>query len=155
MKTIDDYKTFISQVRNETGIEVLTSDDSGLVTVNVDERYNLNLQFVKATGKILCFIEITELPKTASKEVYRDLLIGCLFCQDTAGGFFSLEGETETVIYNYFFDLEEVSNDIDDFVSALEKTLQLCDIWVHRINEILNQDSETEQNVQPHFIINP
>ena len=155
MKTIDDYKTFLSQVRNETGIEALTSDESGLVTLNIDKRYNLNLQFVEATGKILCFIEIAELPKDASKKVYRDLLIGCLFCQDTAGGFFSLEGETETVIYNYFFDLESVSNDIDDFVTAIEKILQLCDIWANRIQEILDEDGAIAADLPSHFEIHP
>ncbi len=155
MKTIDDYKTFLSQVRNETGIEALTSDESGLVTVNIDKRYNLNLQFVQATGKILCFIEIAELPKDAPKEVYRDLLIGGLFGKETAGGYFALEGETETVVYNYFFDLDDVSNDIDDFVTAIEKILQLCDIWAHRIQEILDEDGAIAADLPSHFEIHP
>ncbi len=127
MKTIEDYKSFLSQVREETKLEALTSDEQGLVTVNVDERYNLNLQFVTATGKILCFVEVTELPKDASKAVYRDLLVGGLFGKETAGGYFALEGETETVVYNYYFDLEDASRDIDEFVNTLEKILQLCD----------------------------
>ena len=155
MKTIDDYKTFLSQVRNETGIEALTSDESGLVTVNIDKRYNLNLQFVEATGKILCFIEIAELPKDAPKEVYRDLLIGGLFGKETAGGYFALEGETETVVYNYYFDLEDASKDIDEFVNTLEKILQLCDIWVSRIQSKLSEVDEYSQEMPSHFIINP
>ena len=79
MKTIEDYKTFLSQVRQETGLSAISSDDSGLVTVRVDDRYNLNLQFVEATGRILCFIEVATLPKDAPRKVYRDLLIGGLY----------------------------------------------------------------------------
>ncbi len=155
MKTIEDYKSFLSQVREETKLEALTSDEQGLVTVNVDERYNLNLQFVTATGKILCFVEVTELPKDASKAVYRDLLAGGLFGKETAGGYFALEEETETVVYNYYFDLEDASKDIDEFVNTLEKILQLCDIWVSRIQSKLSEVDEYSQEMPSHFIINP
>ncbi len=155
MKTIEDYKSFLSQVREETKLEALTSDEQGLVTVNVDERYNLNLQFVAATGKVLCFVEVTELPKDASKAVYRDLLVGGLFGKETAGGYFALEGETETVVYNYYFDLEDASRDIDEFVNTLEKILQLCDIWAARIQDMLSEVEEDSQETSSHFIINP
>ncbi len=155
MKTIEDYKSFLSQVREETKLEALTSDEQGLVTVNVDERYNLNLQFVTATGKVLCFVEVTELPKDASKAVYRDLLAGGLFGKETAGGYFALEEETETVVYNYYFDLEDASKDIDEFVNTLEKILQLCDIWVSRIQSKLSEVDEYSQEMPSHFIINP
>ena len=62
----------MSEVRKATGIEVLKPDESGFVSVRVDETYNVNFQFVEATGRILCFIEVAELPKDASKVVYRD-----------------------------------------------------------------------------------
>ena len=97
MTTKEDYKTFLSQVRASTGVQSLTPDESGLVTVNVDGNYNLNLQFVEASGKVLCFIEVTTLPHDAPKAVYRDLLVGCLFGKDTAGGYFAVEPESETV----------------------------------------------------------
>ena len=155
MKTIEDYKSFLSQVREETKLEALTPDEQGLVTVNVDERYNLNLQFVSATGKVLCFVEVAELPKDASKAVYRDLLVGGLFGKETAGGYFALEGETETVVYNYYFDLEDASRDIDEFVNTLEKILQLCDIWAARIQDMLSEVEEDSQETSSHFIINP
>lgn len=127
------YDRFLAEVRKETGIEAMSADEAGLVTVRVEEKYNLNLQFVEASGRILCFVEIAVLPKDAPKEVYRDLLAGALFGKDTAGGFFTLEEETESVVYNYFFDLETAAKDVDDFVSTLEKILQLCDVWCERI----------------------
>lgn len=133
MLSRNDYDRFLAEVRKETGIEAMSADEAGLVTVRVEEKYNLNLQFVEASGRILCFVEIAVLPKDAPKEVYRDLLAGGLFGKDTAGGFFTLEEETESVVYNYFFDLETAAKDVDDFVSTLEKILQLCDVWCERI----------------------
>ncbi len=133
MKTREDYDGFLADVRKQTGIEAMTSDDAGLVSVRVDEKYNVNLQFVEASGKVLCFIEVAALPHDAPKAVYRDLLAGGLFGKETAGGYFALEAETETVVYNYFFDLESAARDVEEFVSTLEKILQLCDIWAERI----------------------
>ena len=133
MKTMDDYKVFLAAVRKETGIEALTSDETGLVTVNVDEKYNVNLQFVEATDRILCFVEVAQLPADTPKDVYRDLLAGGLFGKETAGGYFALEPDTETVVYNYFFDFEKAAADVEAFIDTLEKVLQLCDIWAERI----------------------
>lgn len=133
MKTTEDYKAFLAEIRKETGIEAMVSDDSGLVTVNVDGKYNLNLQFVEQTGRILCFVEVAQLPPDAPKDVYRDLLAAGLFGKETGGGYFTLEPETETVVYNYFFDLDKAAEDVEDFVATLEKILQLCDIWAERI----------------------
>lgn len=138
MNTIEDYKRFLADVRKQTGLESLVPDDSGLVSVRVDDAYNVNLQFVEATGNVLCFVEVAELPTDAPKAVYRDLLVGGLFGKETAGGFFALEPETETVVYNYFFDLATAAKDVEDFVSTLEKILQLCDIWAERIKEKLS-----------------
>ena len=138
MANHEDYATFLKQVREETGIDSLVPDDSGLVSVRVDDAYNVNLQFVEATGNVLCFVEVAELPTDAPKAVYRDLLAGGLFGKETAGGFFALEPETETVVYNYFFDLETAAKDVEDFVSTLEKILQLCDLWAERIKEKLS-----------------
>ena len=87
MKTKEDYNKFLSDVRSASGIESLTPDESGLVSVRVDDAYNVNLQFVEATGKVLCFVEVATLPPDASKAVYRDLLVGGLFGKDTAGGY--------------------------------------------------------------------
>ena len=131
--TIKEYDGFLATVRKETGIEAFSADDGGLVSLNVDGRYNVNLQFVEETGKVLCFVEMMKLPDDTSKAVYRDLLAGGLFGKDTAGGYFAIEPETETVVYNYFFDFDKVANDVGDFVSTLEKILQLCDIWSARI----------------------
>ena len=141
--TADDYIKFLAEVRKASGVDTLTPDDTGLVSVRVDDTYNVNLQFVEATGRVLCFVEVAKLPTDASKAVYRDLLIGGLFGRDTAGGYFALEPETETVVYNYFFDLEEAAKDVDDFVHTLEKILQLCDIWAERIRRDLSgEDAE-------------
>jgi len=133
MPSREDYDRFLAEVRKDTGIEAMTADESGLVTMRVDDKYNVNLQFVEATGRMLCFVEVAVLPKDAPKAVYRDLLAGGLFGKDTAGGYFTLEAESESVVYNYFFDLEAAAKDVDDFVSTLEKILQLCDMWCERI----------------------
>jgi len=142
INTMEEYNGFLAHVRKETGIEAFSADETGLVTVRVDDKYNVNLQFVEATGRMLCFVEVAVLPKDAPKEVYRDLLAGGLFGKDTAGGYFTLEAETESVVYNYFFDLAEAAKDVDDFVSTLEKILQLCDSWCERIGAILSAPAD-------------
>ena len=165
MATREEYESFLAEVRQQTGIEAMTSDDAGPVSVCVDEKYNVNLQFVEATGKVLCFIEVAELPHDAPKAVYRDLLAGGLFGKETAGGYFALEAETETVVYNYFFDLATAARDVEDFVSTLEKILQLGDVWAERIQHALSVDAmpSAEQAASPfgnfsidrHFHIHP
>ena len=137
MVSKEDYLKFMSEVRKVSGVDSLTPDDTGLVSIRVDDAYNVNLQFVEATGKILCFVEVTALPPDASKAVYRDLLVGGLFGRDTGGGYFAVEPETETVVYNYFFDLEAAAKDVEEFVHTIEKILQLCDIWAERIRRDL------------------
>ena len=133
MPSLDDYKTFLARIREETGIDSLVPDASGLVSVRVEDRFNVNLQFVEATGKVLCFVEVAQLPPDTPKDTYRALLAGGLFGKDTAGGYFALEPDTETVVYNYFFDLDRAAEDPEDFVDTIEKILQLCDLWAERI----------------------
>ena len=155
MKTKEDYIKFLSDVRDASGIKALTPDESGLVSVRVDDAYNVNLQFVEATGKVLCFVEVAILPSDAPKAVYRDLLAGGLFGKDTAGGYFALEPETESVVYNYFFDLEDAAKDVEDFIHTIEKILQLCDIWAERIRRVLSggdgEGAPAEVEPHPHF----
>lgn len=154
MKDRESYNMFLAEVRKASGVESLAPDDSGLVSVRVDDAYNMNLQFVEATGKILCFVEVAELPKDAPREVYRDLLAGGLFGRDTAGGYFALEPETETVVYNYYFDLEKAAQDVEEFIRTLEKILQLCDIWAERIKTGGHSDKPHEDaSVAPHEFI--
>ena len=131
--TRNDYNAFLAEVRKVSGIEAIVPDDSGLVSIRVDDAYNVNLQFVEASGKVLCFVEVAQLPADAPKAVYRDLLAGGLFGKETAGGFFALEPETESVVYNYLFDLEAAAKDFEAFLVTLEKILQLCDLWTERI----------------------
>ena len=142
MKTRDDYNRFLENVRKTTGIDALTPSETGLVSVRVQDEFNVNLQFVEATGNILCFIEVAELPKDAGREVYRELLSAGLFGKETAGGYFALEPNTEIVVYNYFFDLETVETDVDDFVASLEKILQLCDLWAGRLKDIQTKNDD-------------
>jgi len=146
MKTQEDYSLFLAEVRKVSGIASLRSDETGLVSVKVDDTYIVNLQFIEATGKVLCFVEVTQLPTDAPKAVYRDLLTGGLFGKETAGGYFALESESETVVYNYFFDLEETSKDIEEFVATIEKILQLCDMWAERIREKLSDGSSGDES---------
>ena len=140
MNGIEDYKTFLTKVSEETGIAAFKPNEDGFASMRVDDAYNVNFQFVEATGKVLCFIEVMELPPDAPKAVYRDLLAGGLFGRDTAGGYFSLEPETETVVYSYVFDLETASNDVEEFIHAIEKILQLCDLWAERIKGDMSAD---------------
>ena len=140
MNGIEDYKAFLTKVSEEAGIPAFKPSEDGLVSMRVDDAYNVNFQFVEATGKVLCFIEVAQLPPDASKAVYRDLLVGGLFGKDTAGGYFSLEPETETVVYSYFFDLETAANDIEEFIHTIEKILQLCDLWAERIKGDMSTD---------------
>ena len=142
MQSKKEYDDFLASIRKETGLTAFAADESGLVSVRVDDTYNVNLQFVEATGKILCFVEVAELPRDAPKEVYRDLLVGGLFGKDTAGGFFAVEPESEAVVYSHFFDLEAAAKDVEGFVSTLEKILQLCDIWAERIRRVLAGEPE-------------
>ena len=158
MKTKEDYIKFLSDVRDASGIESLTPDESGLVSVRVDDAYNVNLQFVAATGKVLCFVELATLPPDAPVAVYRDLLVGGLFGRDTAGGYFALEPESETVVYNYFFDLEEAAKDVEEFIRTIEKILQLCDIWAERIRRLLvgeEADETSAPDAVPDFHFHP
>ena len=156
--TFEDYRNFLSEVRKVSGIGALQPDESGLVSVRVDDAYNVNLQFVEATGKVLCFVEVAELPTDAPRTVYRDLLAGGLFGKDTAGGYFALEPETETVVYNYFFDLEEAAKDVEEFIHTVEKILQLCDMWAERIKGSLSDtvavddDGMSFSSFHPHMM---
>ena len=151
MKTKEDYIEFLANVRKVSGVESFKSDESGLVSVRIDDAYNVNLQFVEATGKILCFVEVAELPADAPREVYRALLAGGLFGKDTAGGYFALEPDTETVVYNYFFDGDRAAEDPEDFIATIEKILQLCDLWAERIKERLSSGGDAaDDDSAPH-----
>ena len=156
MKTREDFDRFLAEVRKTTGIDDMESNEAGLVSVRVQDEFNVHLQFIEETGRVLCFIEVAELPKDAGREVYRDLLAGGLFGKETSGGYFTLEPETETVVYNYFFDLETAASDVEEFISALEKIMQLCDFWAERINDKLSGDNLGSVSSQEHhFHIHP
>ncbi len=143
MATMDEYKSFLAEVRKLTGLEMLVPDETGLVSVRVDDEYNLNIQLVEQTSKLLCFVEVATLPQDAGKDVYRELLAGGLFGKDTGGGYFALEMETETVVYNYLFDFTEVMHNPQYFVETLENILSLVDVWMQRIHaKLTNGDGE-------------
>ena len=137
MQTMEDYERFLVEVCKETGVEALAADESGLASVRVDDRYNLNLHFIKATGKILCFVEVATLSQNAPAAVYRDLLAAGLFGAETAGGYFAVEKESGTVVYNYLFDFEKAVASPGEFVRTLEGILTLCDAWDERIRGAL------------------
>ena len=145
MTNMEAYKAFLAEVRQETGIDAFEPDEDGLVSVNVDEKYNINLQLIEDTARVLCFIEVCTLKKDTPKNVYRDLLVGALFGKDTAGGYFTIEPQSETLIYNYLFELNEITKDIEDSTDTLEKMLQLCDMWIDRINTTADNDEKHEE----------
>ena len=147
MPTIDDFKNFLATIRKQTGLDMLIPDDDGLLTFRVDDQYNISLQFLENSAKILCFVEVATLPSDAGVAVYRDLLGGSLFGKDTAGGYFAMETESNTVIYNYMFDYDKAAADPENFVETLENILQLVDVWADRINgNVEGESSEDKQD---------
>ena len=146
MPTIDDYKNFLATIRKQTGLEMLVPDDDGLLTFRVDDQFTINLQFIENSAKILCFVEVATLPSDTGVAVYRDLLAGSLFGKDTAGGYFALEEESNTLIYNYMFDFNTAAADPENFVETLENILQLVDIWADRINGNLDDEASDKQD---------
>ena len=146
MPTLDDFKTLFETIRKQTGLDMLVPDADGLVSIRVDDQYNVNLQFIAEAAKILCFVEVATLPDNAGAAVYRDLLTGGFFGKDTAGGYFTMEGETNTVIYNYMFDFAPAAADPENFVETLENILQLVDIWADRINGNLAGEASAKQD---------
>ena len=58
------------------------------------------------------------------------------------------EGKNATArLGNYFFDLEEVAKDVEEFVHTIEKILQLCDIWAERIRrDLYGEEAEGVSN---------
>ncbi len=151
MLTMDEYRAFLATARNSTGLGMLVPDDDGLVSVRVDDKFNLYLQFLPHSGDILCFVEIAVLGEDAPAAVYRELLAAGLFGHGTAGGYFSLEAESGTVIYNYFFDGEGAARDADGFVSTLEHILQLCDVWTERISDMQKPAEEPHPGQAAHW----
>lgn len=146
MPTIDDYKNFLATIRKQTGLEMLVPDDDGLLTFRVDDQFTINLQFIENSAKILCFVEVATLPSDTGVAVYRDLLAGSLFGKDTAGGYFALEEESNTLIYNYMFDFNTAAADPENFVETLENILQLVNIWADRINGNLDDEASDKQD---------
>ena len=146
MPTIDDYKNFLAIIRKQTGLEMLVPDDDGLLTFRVDDQFTINLQFIENSAKILCFVEVATLPSDTGVAVYRDLLAGSLFGKDTAGGYFALEEESNTLIYNYMFDFNTAAADPENFVETLENILQLVEIWADRINGNLDDEASDKQD---------
>ena len=146
MPNIDDFKNLLATIRKQTGLDMLVPDDDGLLTFRVDDQYNISLQFLENSAKILCFVEVATLPSDAGVAVYRDLLGGSLFGKDTAGGYFAMEQESNAVIYNYMFYFEKVAAEPESFVETLENILQLVDIWTDRINGNLNGQSDDNKD---------
>ena len=142
--TRKDYDAFLAKVAARTGLAEMTPDAEGLVAYKVDDAYVMNLQYVEHSSKILCFVELATLPKTAGKDVYRELLTGSLFGRETAGGFFGVEPESETVVYHYLFDFDARTADVEDFVATLEKILSLVDVWAGKVADALAEPSAPE-----------
>ncbi len=145
MATIEDYRNLMAQVRKQTGLDALTPDETGLVSVRVDESYSLHLQYIENSDKILCFVEVATLPPNAGVEVYRELLVGGLFGKETGGGYFALEDTSNVVVYHYLFDADKAAANPEDFVSILEKILSLVDVWASRIRGDATADEAQEE----------
>lgn len=145
MKSLAEYKSFISEVRKFTGIDSFTADEEGLVSMRVDDKYNVNFQYIEGTRRFLCFVEVCTLERNTPSAVYRDLMAGALFGKETSGGYFTLDPSTDTLIYNYFFDGDDAAEDIEGFIRCIEQIMQLCDIWIDRINLFDENDHKAEE----------
>ena len=131
--TMTDYTAFLKKVAEVTHIEAFAkADEAGLVSLTVDEDYALNLQFVEASGKIFCFAPVCELPAEAGVEAYRALLAANLFGVEGAGGTFSLERESNTVVYSLLVDLTP-ELEAERFVRTLEQVLELVKMWAEKL----------------------
>ena len=137
VSTLQDYKDFLKKMSDKSGLD-FSSDGEGLVSLRVDDAYTLNLQYVEATSKILCFVDMVTLPKSCDKSVYRALLAGTLFGRETAGGYFALEDESETVVYNYLFDFDPATSDPEAVLASLENVLTLVETWAGRIGGMVD-----------------
>jgi len=146
MTTQKEYADFLAKVAEVTKLDALVPDQDGLVGLRVEDTYTLNLQHIENSGKILCFVEVTKLPKDADKTVYRNLLVAGLFGTDTGGGYFAVEPESETVVYNYLFDFDPATADPEAFAETLEQILSLVDIWAARIRDNLAEAEEASLN---------
>ena len=148
MATLEDYKKFMDEVSKLTDLPAMASDDDGLVSVRVEEEYIVNLQYIAAAEKVLCFVEVADLPADTPAEVYRELLAGSLFGRETGGGYFALDRDTNTAVYNYLFDFSVIAADPAGFVEALETILQNVEVWAVRIGAGISElsgDSSTKQ----------
>ena len=148
ISVFEDYVNLLEKMSKLSGLD-FKPDPEGLVSLRVDDAYTLNLQYVEATSRILCFVDVATLPKTCDKAVYRELLMGGLFGQDTAGGYFALEGESETVVYNYLFDFDPAAADPEEMLETLEKILSLVDVWAGKIGGLVGgaaADDSQRQN---------
>ena len=136
------YCEFLEKVADAASLGDLTPDESGLVSLMIDGRLGLNLQYVPETSKIFCFVDMCALPVDAEGSILRDLLAANLFYTETAGGTFAIESESARVIYQYMFDFVPETADAKQFVSILEKILSLVDLWIERINGVATQRGE-------------
>ena len=51
MQNLTEYNAFLSTLRERTGLESFLADQDGLVSFRVDDKYNINLQFIKRRRK--------------------------------------------------------------------------------------------------------
>ena len=144
MATLDDYKKFMDEVCKLTDLPAMASDDNGLVSVSVDDDLVVNLQYIAEAEKVLCFIEVAELPEDTPASLYRELLTGSLFGRETGGGYFAMDEDTNAVIYNYLYDFDVIAESPQVFVDSLETILQTVEIWTVRIKAELSGESGVE-----------
>ncbi len=148
MSTKDDYNAFMKKVCEKTGLDAFMPDESGLASVLVDERYTLNIQYVEVSSKIFVFVEVATLPENTPSSLYRELLAAGLFGHETGGGSFALESTSNALVYQYSFDFDPNTIDVDDFTDVLEKIVSLVDLWAGHIFDLLADDAKSETYVK-------
>ncbi len=143
MSTRNDYNAFMNKVCEKTGLDAFTPDEGGLARVLVEEKYALNIQYVEVSSKIYIFSEVTTLPENTPAAIYRELLTAGLFGQETGGGSFAIESSANTVVYQYSFDFDPETIDVEDFTETLEKIVSLVDLWARHISDLLAGDNSS------------
>ena len=68
-RTIEDYRSFLTEVRKASGIDTLVPDESGLVSVRVDDEYNMGVYVI--TGMYAEFKRITPVYETEDYYIVR------------------------------------------------------------------------------------
>ena len=138
------YLKFMSEVRKVSGVDTLTPDETGLVSIRVDDAYNVNLQFVEATGKILCFVEVTALPPDANGAFGAMMLQANFHLRATEGATLCQNPETQAYALVRPFPL--AITDVESLAAGLESLANQTENWRKALAGLNTAEAAKEQS---------